>query len=197
MIVIIDNGGAFVYNLYQYFGEMDRHTAVIRSDEVVVQELEKIAPSCIVLSSGSGLPEDVGICSQVLAAFTGRIPILGIGFGHLAIARHIGAGIIPAKRIAHGKTTLIHHCGEQVFHGIKAPLKVTCYHSFVVEPKALPEVLQVLAVTTEGEVMAIRHRMHPVFGLQFHPEAIATECGTQILRNFLNLELIGGGNCVA
>ncbi|MDI9419890.1 MAG: aminodeoxychorismate/anthranilate synthase component II [Firmicutes bacterium] len=197
MIVIIDNHGSFAYNLYQYLGEADPDIVVIRSDTVTVQELEKLPLSGIVLCSGAELPEDKAASNHVVTAFAGKVPILGVGFGHLAIAKHFSCAVVPAKRVIHGKCTLIYHQGDQIFHGIKSPLEVMCYHSLVVDPQSLPDELQVLAVTYEAEVMAIRHRRHLVFGLQFCPGSIATECGKQLLHNFLNHNLLGGGSCVA
>lgn len=197
MIVIIDNYDSFTYNLYQYFGELDPNIAVFRNDEITIQELEKLPLSHIVLSSGAGSPENAGVSGQVIATFAGKVPILGIGLGHLVIAKHYGAQIVPAKRIAHGKSMSFKHQGEQIFHGVKNPLKVTCYHSLIVEPESIPDELKVLAINNEAEIMAIRHQQDLVFGLQFHPEAIATECGKQVLHNFLNQELLGGGSCVA
>jgi anthranilate synthase/aminodeoxychorismate synthase-like glutamine amidotransferase len=196
MIAIIDNYGSFTYNLYQAFGEINAETAVFASGEVTIEELQQLPIRAIVLSSGASTPDNTGIARQVLAAFAGSIPILGVGLGHLVIAEYYGASVVQAQRITHGKSIVIHHSGDPIFNGINNPFKAACYHSLIVKSDSVPDQLHVLAVADTGEVMAVRHREHLVFGLQFHPEGTATECGRQLLDNFLKLESLGGGSGV-
>ncbi|WP_028992316.1 anthranilate synthase component II [Thermoanaerobacter thermocopriae] len=187
MILIIDNYDSFTYNLYQYVGEMNNKIFVIRNDEVSVKDIEKLNPEKIILSPGPGRPENAGICVDVIKSLGDKIPILGICLGHQAIGYAYGAKIVKADKIMHGKTSLVFHKGEEIFKDIKNPIEAMRYHSLVIDRQTLPRDLEVTAYTEEGVIMGVRHKMYPVYGLQFHPESILTEQGKEILRNFLEV----------
>ncbi|MDP9750756.1 anthranilate synthase component II [Thermoanaerobacter pentosaceus] len=187
MILIIDNYDSFTYNLYQYVGEMNNKIFVIRNDEVSVKDIEKLNPEKIILSPGPGRPENAGICVDVIKSLGDKIPILGICLGHQAIGYAYGAKIVKANKIMHGKTSLVFHKGEEIFKDIKNPIEAMRYHSLVIDRQTLPRDLEITAYTEEGVIMGVRHKMYPVYGLQFHPESILTEQGKEILRNFLEV----------
>ncbi|MFV9567772.1 anthranilate synthase component II [Thermoanaerobacter mathranii] len=187
MILIIDNYDSFTYNLYQYVGEMNNKIFVIRNDEVSVKDIEKLNPEKIILSPGPGRPENAGICVDVIKSLGDKIPILGICLGHQAIGYAYGAKIVKADKIMHGKTSLVFHKGEEIFKDIKNPIEAMRYHSLVIDRQTLPRDLEITAYTEEGVIMGVRHKMYPVYGLQFHPESILTEQGKEILRNFLEV----------
>ncbi|MEQ6359603.1 aminodeoxychorismate/anthranilate synthase component II [Thermoanaerobacter thermohydrosulfuricus] len=187
MILIIDNYDSFTYNLYQYVGEMSKEIFVIRNDEVSVKDIEKLNPEKIILSPGPGRPENAGICVDVIKSLEDKIPILGICLGHQAIGYAYGAKIVKADKIMHGKTSLVFHKGEEIFKDIKNPIEAMRYHSLVIDRQTLPRDLEITAYTEEGVIMGVRHKMYPVYGLQFHPESILTEQGKEILRNFLEV----------
>ncbi|MBT1278869.1 aminodeoxychorismate/anthranilate synthase component II [Thermoanaerobacter sp. CM-CNRG TB177] len=187
MILIIDNYDSFTYNLYQYVGEMNHKIFVIRNDEVSVKDIEKLNPEKIILSPGPGRPENAGICVDVIKSLGDKIPILGICLGHQAIGYAYGAKIVKANKIMHGKTSLVFHKGEEIFKDIKNPIEAMRYHSLVIDRQTLPRDLEITAYTEEGVIMGVRHKMYPVYGLQFHPESILTEQGKEILRNFLEV----------
>ncbi|AEM78938.1 anthranilate synthase component II [Thermoanaerobacter wiegelii] len=187
MILIIDNYDSFTYNLYQYVGEMSKEIFVIRNDEVSVKDIEKLNPEKIILSPGPGRPENAGICVDVIKSLGDKIPILGICLGHQAIGYAYGAKIVKADKIMHGKTSLVFHKGEEIFKDIKNPIEAMRYHSLVIDRQTLPRDLEITAYTEEGVIMGVRHKMYPVYGLQFHPESILTERGKEILRNFLEV----------
>lgn len=195
MIVIIDNYDSFTYNLYQYIGEIHPEVKVFRNDAVTIHQLKEMEISHLIISPGPGFPKDAGISSEVIRQLGKEIPILGICLGHQTIGEVFGGKVLHAKEIVHGKTSFIQHCGERIFKGLPNPLKATRYHSLVVERDTLPEELMITGEGPEGEIMALQHRSYPVFGLQFHPESIATEEGKKILENFLTMK--GGVNCDA
>lgn len=195
MIVIIDNYDSFTYNLYQYVGEIHPEVKVFRNDAVTIHQLKEMEISHLIISPGPGFPKDAGISSEVIRQLGKEIPILGICLGHQTIGEVFGGKVLHAKEIVHGKTSFIQHCGERIFKGLPNPLKATRYHSLVVERDTLPEELMITGEGPEGEIMALQHRSYPVFGLQFHPESIATEEGKKILENFLTMK--GGVNCDA
>jgi anthranilate synthase/aminodeoxychorismate synthase-like glutamine amidotransferase len=184
MIVVIDNYDSFTYNLVQLLGEMGADLQVYRNDQVVVEEIEALAPSHLVISPGPGTPEDGGVSNQVIEHFYQRTPILGVCLGHQCIAHVFGGRVRRAPRLMHGKTSAIYHTGRGIFAHLSNPFTATRYHSLIVE-EPLPADLEVGAFTLEGEVMALAHRHHPTFGLQFHPESILTTAGRQLLENFL------------
>ena len=185
MIVLIDNYDSFTYNLVQYFGELGQELVVYRNDEVTIQEIEALAPSYLVISPGPCTPNEAGISVEVIRAFAGRIPILGVCLGHQAIAQAFGGEVVHAERLMHGKTSKIQHDGKSIFKEIPQQTIVTRYHSLAVERSSLPECLMVTAETETGEIMALRHRTLPIEGVQYHPEAILTEHGKEMIRNFI------------
>ncbi|MEJ5200158.1 MAG: aminodeoxychorismate/anthranilate synthase component II [Anaerolineae bacterium] len=186
MIAVIDNYDSFTYNLVQYLGELGAEVRVFRNDAISVAELDALEPSHIVISPGPGDPSEAGISCEVVRELGVRRPILGVCLGHQCIGEAFGGRVTRAGRLVHGKTSPIYHYGEGLFRGLPSPFDATRYHSLIVaEP--LPAELEVTAFTTEGEVMGLRHRKHPVYGVQFHPESVLTAGGKQILRNFLQL----------
>ena len=186
MILIIDNYDSFTWNLYQYLCELtSEEVRVVRNDRIRLEEVEELKPSRLVLSPGPGRPEEAGITLEAVRRFAGRIPILGVCLGHQAIGQAFGGRIVQARRIVHGKTEQVNLDGRGLFRGIPLPATVTRYHSLVVEPASLPEELEVTATSMDGEIMGLRHRTHPVEGVQFHPESVGTPLGKRILSNFL------------
>ncbi|WP_214879409.1 aminodeoxychorismate/anthranilate synthase component II [Exiguobacterium sp. ERU653] len=185
MIVLIDNYDSFTYNLVQYFGELGQELVVYRNDEVSIQEIEALSPSYLVISPGPCTPNEAGISVEAIQAFAGRIPILGVCLGHQAIAQAFGGEVVHAERLMHGKTSKIQHDGKSIFKDIPQQTIVTRYHSLAVEHSTLPECLAVTAETETGEIMALRHRTLPIEGVQYHPEAILTEHGKEMIRNFI------------
>ncbi len=184
MIAVIDNYDSFTYNLVQYLGELGAELVVYRNDAVTIADLEQLAPSHIVISPGPGDPENGGISNEVIRLLHRRVPILGVCLGHQCIGHVFGGRVGRAPRLMHGKTSAIYHTGEGLFAALSNPFTATRYHSLIVE-EPLPPELEVTAFTSEGEVMGLRHRFHPTFGVQFHPESILTAEGKQLLRNFL------------
>lgn len=188
MIAVIDNYDSFTYNLVQFLGELGAEVRVWRNDQVTVEEIEALRPSHIVISPGPGTPEeDSGVSNDVIRRLGPRIPILGVCLGQQCIGYVFGGRVVRAPRLMHGKTSKIYHTGKGIFEGIPSPFTATRYHSLIVaEP--VPEELEVTAFTSEGEIMGLRHRTYPIFGVQFHPESILTEYGHELLRNFLMVE---------
>ena len=187
MILMIDNYDSFTWNLVQYLGELAEVPKVVRNDEITVKDVEAMNPSAIVISPGPGRPRDAGISSAVVERFAGRAPILGVCLGHQCIGEVFGGQVVRAERLVHGKTSAVIHTGRGIFLDIDNPFQATRYHSLVVAREGLPETLQVVAWTPENEIMALRHRDHETWGVQFHPESILTPQGKDLLRNFLRL----------
>ena len=185
MLLMIDNYDSFTYNLVQYFGELGEDVRVFRNDEISIAEVERLAPGRIVLSPGPCTPNKAGICLGLIERFSGRIPLLGVCLGHQAIGEAFGGKVVRAKRVMHGKTSQIEHTGKGVFSDLPTGFTATRYHSLVVERESLPDCLEVTAHSEDGEIMGLRHIQHAVEGVQFHPEAILTEHGHQLLNNFL------------
>jgi anthranilate synthase component 2 len=186
MLLILDNYDSFTYNLAQLFGELGEQVQVVRSDQVSLADVLDLHPQRIVISPGPGGPQDAGISSEVIRRLGGVIPILGVCLGHQCIGAVFGGQVVRAARLMHGKTSQIFHNGEDLFAGLPNPFEATRYHSLMVaEP--LPEALMPTAYSEAGELMALRHRSLPIFGVQFHPESILTLAGRQILDNFLKL----------
>ncbi|MBI5145471.1 MAG: aminodeoxychorismate/anthranilate synthase component II, partial [Candidatus Omnitrophica bacterium] len=156
-----------------------------RNDKITIARIRKLSPQKIVISPGPGRPEDAGISCAVVKKFSGKVPLLGVCLGHQAIGYAYGGRIIPAKKLMHGKTSLIYHNRKSIFKGIPNPFEATRYHSLVVEKKSLPECLEIIAWTKEGEIMGLKHKEYPLWGVQFHPESILTQVGKDILKNFL------------
>ncbi|HEU4456771.1 MAG TPA: aminodeoxychorismate/anthranilate synthase component II [Longimicrobium sp.] len=191
MILVIDNYDSFTFNLVQYLGELGAEMDVRRNDELTVDEIERMAPERIVISPGPCTPAEAGVSVDVIRRMGPTTPILGVCLGHQSIGAAYGGDVVRARRVMHGKTSPIEHTGEGIFRGVPNPLTVARYHSLVIEPSTLPDALEVIARTDEAgwedEIQAVRHREHPVWGVQFHPESIASESGRDILRNFLEL----------
>ncbi len=187
MILVIDNYDSFTYNLVQYLGELGANPQVVRNDQTTVEAIEKQAPERIVISPGPKTPSEAGICLDVIAAFSGRIPILGVCLGHQAIGQAFGGHVIRAPELMHGKTSQIEHDGKTIFAGLPNPFAATRYHSLIVERQSLPKCLEVSALTFDGLIMGLRHKEMKVEGVQFHPESILTNAGKQLLSNFLQL----------
>ena len=190
MLLMIDNYDSFTYNLVQYFGELGCDMRVFRNDELQVADIERLAPSHIVISPGPCTPKEAGISVPTIKHFAGRIPILGVCLGHQSIGEAFGGIIIRAKRVMHGKISAIHHAGAGIFGGLGNPFNATRYHSLVIEQKSLPDCLEVTAWTQNAdgsieEIMGVRHKTLPIEGVQFHPESILTEYGHELLNNFL------------
>jgi anthranilate synthase component 2/para-aminobenzoate synthetase component 2 len=187
MILLIDNYDSFVWNLARYVGELGEARLVVRNDKITPDEIEALAPSHIIVSPGPCSPREAGISNAVITRFGARIPILGVCLGHQCIGDAFGGRVERALRPMHGKTSLIRHDGTGLFAGLPDPLRVTRYHSLIVKDKDLPTCLRVTARSEEGEIMGLAHREHPVVGVQFHPEAVLTEHGHDLLRSFLTL----------
>ena len=187
MLVVIDNYDSFTYNLVQYLGELGANLRVYRNDKVSIEQLEHQMPQAFVISPGPGSPDkDSGISNDVLRTFSGRMPILGVCLGQQCMGYVFGGIVARAPQLMHGKTSMIYHNGKHLFNELPNPFEATRYHSLIVE-EPLPSVLEVTAFTKEGELMGLRHRTHPTYGVQFHPESILTRHGKQILANFLAL----------
>jgi anthranilate synthase/aminodeoxychorismate synthase-like glutamine amidotransferase len=186
VILLVDNYDSFTYNLYQYLCELGEEVAVARNDKITLDEIEKMQPERIVISPGPGAPQNAGISNDVIRRFASRLPTLGVCLGHQCLGYTYGGTVAQAKQIMHGKSSLVHHKGQGVFTGIKNPFAAIRYHSLAVLRDGLPDSLEITAWTEDGEIMGLRHRTYPVEGIQFHPESFMTECGKDILKNFLN-----------
>jgi anthranilate synthase/aminodeoxychorismate synthase-like glutamine amidotransferase len=187
MILVIDNYDSFTYNLVQYLGELGADLEVVRNDQTTVEAIEKQNPERIVISPGPKTPSEAGICLEVIGAFAGRMPILGVCLGHQAIGQAFGGRVIRAPELMHGKTSEIRHDGKTIFQGLPNPFSATRYHSLIVERSSLPDCLEISATTADGLIMGLRHKEMKVEGVQFHPESVLTDAGKQLLRNFLSL----------
>jgi anthranilate synthase/aminodeoxychorismate synthase-like glutamine amidotransferase len=186
MILVLDNYDSFTYNLVQYFGELGAELVVRRNDRTSIDEVEELHPEKICISPGPGTPDEAGISNDLLRHFGPRIPVLGVCLGHQCIGQVYGGEVVRAERIMHGKTSPILHEGDGVFRGLPIPFEATRYHSLIVRRETLPEELEVVAETSDREIMGLRHRQYPVHGVQFHPESIMTGEGKRLLANFLS-----------
>jgi anthranilate synthase/aminodeoxychorismate synthase-like glutamine amidotransferase len=187
MILVLDNYDSFTYNLVQYFGELGAQLVVRRNDRTSIEEVEELRPEKICISPGPGTPDDAGISNDLIRHFGSRIPVLGVCLGHQCIGQVFGGEVVRATRLMHGKTSPILHEGDGVFRGLPIPFEATRYHSLIVRRETLPSELEVVAETSEREIMGLRHRQYPVHGVQFHPESIMTGEGKKLLANFLSL----------
>ena len=185
MILLVDNYDSFTYNLYQYLCELGAKVTVRRNDVIDLDRIGK-RYEAIVLSPGPGWPADAGATPEIVQQYSGQLPILGVCLGHQAIGEVFGGRITRARRLMHGKTSMISHDGSGLFSKVPNPFEATRYHSLVVDAPSLPDILQVTATTDDGTIMALRHKTHPTVGVQFHPESILTHDGKTILRNFLD-----------
>ena len=187
MVFVLDNYDSFTYNLVQYMGELGAEMVIHRNDELTVEEVEALAPERILLSPGPCTPQEAGISIPLIQRFTGKVPILGVCLGHQALGAAFGGSVVRAPRLMHGKTSLVEHDGRTIFTGIASPMTCTRYHSLIVSDENLPDELEVSAHTADGTIMGLRHREHPVEGVQFHPESALTHDGKRLVRNFLEL----------
>ncbi|QZY53653.1 anthranilate synthase component II [Crassaminicella profunda] len=187
MIAIIDNYDSFTYNLYQYVGEINPNVEVFRNDAVTIETLKKMDITHMIISPGPGFPKDSGISMEVIKTFGKDIPTLGVCLGHQVIGEVFGGDVVHAKNMVHGKTSEIYHNERDLFKNIKNPLTVTRYHSLIVDQASITDELVITAETIDGEIMGLKHKKYPIFGLQFHPESISTQYGKEILKNFLEL----------
>lgn len=187
MIVLIDNYDSFTYNLYQYISRLEKDVKVIRNDAISINDLKKLNPSKIIISPGPKDPDSAGISLNVIENFYDKVPILGVCLGHQCICQYFGGKIIRANEILHGKTSLVTHNCKDIFKGLKNPLTVARYHSLILDPRTLPDDLEITSTTENNEIMAVKHKNFPIFGLQFHPESFLTEDGFTIIKNFIEL----------
>ncbi|MGG0716933.1 aminodeoxychorismate/anthranilate synthase component II [Robertmurraya massiliosenegalensis] len=195
MILLIDNYDSFTFNLYQYFGELGEEIIVKRNDEVTIDEIKALNPDAICLSPGPGRPENAGICVELIQALYQEIPILGICLGHQAIGYAFGASVVKAKNIMHGKRSSLTHTGTELFHDLPVPIEIMRYHSLVIKEETLSNSFTILGKSLDDqEIMAIKHKDYPLFGLQFHPESVGTETGKQMIEKFLESIRRGKGN---
>lgn len=188
MILLIDNYDSFVHNLARYVRELGFQEQVSRNDAITLEQIETLKPSHIILSPGPCTPNEAGITLDVIRHFAPDIPILGVCLGHQAIGQAFGGEVIPAMHPMHGKASSIEHNGLGIFRGLSHPLKVARYHSLAVNKENLPSCLTVTATTSDGEIMSLQHKIHPTFGVQFHPESVLSEQGHQLLLNFIMSE---------
>ncbi len=187
MLLMIDNYDSFTYNLVQYIRELGEEVVVYRNDKITLEEIERLQPSRLVVSPGPCTPNEAGISVSAISHFSGKIPVLGVCLGHQSIAQAFGGRVVRAERLMHGKTSPVFHDNLELFSGLPNPFDATRYHSLLVEKCSLPECLEVTAWTKENEIMGMRHRILPVWGMQFHPESILTVSGMDILKNFLEM----------
>ena len=187
MIAIIDNYDSFTYNLVQYVGQLGGEPKVFRNDAVTAAELEAMKPKGLLISPGPKTPKEAGVSNEAILALSGKVPILGVCLGHQCLAHALGGEVVRAGRIMHGKTSPIIHQGRGLFAGLSNPFPATRYHSLIVRKETLPEELELVAWTPEGEIMGLKHRKHETWGVQFHPESILTEEGLALVANFLTL----------
>jgi len=185
VILMIDNYDSFTYNLVQYLGELGQVLKVYRNDQITADEVERLGPERIVISPGPCSPLEAGVSNEIIRRFAGRVPLLGVCLGHQCIGYVFGGEVVRAPRLMHGKTSMIHHDGKTIYRGLPNPFEATRYHSLIVRRETLPSCLEITAETDRGEIMGLRHKEYPVEGVQFHPESILTQCGKDLLRNFL------------
>ena len=193
MLFMLDNYDSFTYNLVQYLGELGEEVAVFRNDQISIEAIERLNPERIVISPGPCTPNEAGISLDLIQAFKGKLPILGVCLGHQSIGQAMGGRIVHANNIMHGKTSDIYHLNSDVFTGLASPFVATRYHSLVIEKDTLPDCLQITAWSRSetgemDEIMGIKHKDYPLFGVQFHPESILTTFGHELLRNFLSID---------
>lgn len=187
MIAVIDNYDSFTYNLVQYLGELGADIRVFRNDQITLDQLVSLSPTHLVISPGPGDPNDGGISNEAIRYFTGKIPVLGVCLGHQCLGAVYGGVVKRAPNLMHGKTSQIYHQGKGIFDGLPSPFEATRYHSLMVD-EPVPDCLEVTAFTSDGIVMGLKHKEHPTFGVQFHPESIMTKHGKQLLKNFLAMK---------
>lgn len=190
MIVLIDNYDSFTYNLVQYFGELESDIRVFRNDVITPEGIRELKPDRIVVSPGPCTPNEAGISKEVIRTLGPEFPILGVCLGHQCIGDVFGGDVVRAERIMHGKVSAIHHHSAQLFDGVPSPFTATRYHSLIIKRDTFPDALEITAETAEGEIMGVKHRSLPIWGVQFHPESILTECGKRMIANFMAIQPI-------
>lgn len=189
MILVIDNYDSFTYNIVQMMGELGAEIEVIRNDQTTIDAIQQMAPDQIIVSPGPGYPSDAGISRDVIRDLGPSIPVLGVCLGHQCIGEVYGGVVTHAQSLMHGKTSMVYHKHDMLFTGIPSPFEATRYHSLVVKEETMPDSLEITAFTEDGEIMGLRHKEHPVMGVQFHPESILTGFGKRILQNFLQFQV--------
>lgn len=187
VLLVIDNYDSFTFNLVQYFGQLGVTMRVFRNDEITPAQAEQLNPDRILISPGPCTPTEAGVSLDMFKTFAGKKPIFGVCLGHQALGQYFGGKVVRAGRLMHGKMSPVQHRGTDIFKGLPNPFRAARYHSLLVERASLPDCLEITAETVEGEIMGLRHKQFPIWGVQFHPESIATENGMQILKNFLAL----------
>jgi anthranilate synthase component II len=187
MLLMIDNYDSFTYNLVQYFGELGANVQVHRNDQITLEQIDQLAPDLICISPGPCSPTEAGVSIDVIKRYAGKVPILGVCLGHQAIGAAFGGRVVRAKEIMHGKTSPVTHQQSDVFAGLPSPFTVIRYHSLAIERASLPDSLIITAETPDGEIMGVRHRELPLYGVQFHPESVLSEQGHALLNNFLTM----------
>jgi anthranilate synthase/aminodeoxychorismate synthase-like glutamine amidotransferase len=187
MILVIDNYDSFTYNLVQYLGEMEARMEIRRNDQVTIDQIRELNPERILISPGPCSPRESGLSNDIIRTFGPRVPLFGVCLGHQCIGHTFGGEVVVNYRMMHGKTSPIQHNGRDLFRGMPDPFSATRYHSLVIKRDTIPDCLEITAETAEGEIMGVRHKSFPIWGVQFHPESILTENGRQILKNFLSL----------
>ncbi|HLP17098.1 MAG TPA: aminodeoxychorismate/anthranilate synthase component II [Bacteroidota bacterium] len=185
MFLIIDNYDSFTYNLVQYMGELHADMKIVRNDKITLDEIHELRPEGIVISPGPCTPKEAGVSVPVITRFAPDIPILGVCLGHQSIGEAFGGNVVKAEAVVHGKTSTVHHNGKGIFQGIPQDFTAARYHSLVISQKNFPEALEITALSDDNTIMGVRHRTYPVFGVQFHPESIATQFGKTMLENFI------------
>lgn len=185
MILVIDNYDSFTYNIVQELGELGAEILVLRNDQTTLDEIRDLNPSHIIISPGPGFPKDAGISRDVIREFGATIPLLGVCLGHQCIGEVFGGEVVHAPSLMHGKTSPVYHKQDALFTGVPSPFTATRYHSLVVAEETLPDILEIIAFTEDGEIMGVRHKEYPIIGVQFHPESILTDFGMRIFQNFL------------
>jgi anthranilate synthase/aminodeoxychorismate synthase-like glutamine amidotransferase len=188
MLLVIDNFDSFTYNLVQYFGELGQVQTVVRNNAITVEEALAMDPDRVLISPGPCSPNEAGVSLDIIDAFAGKKPILGVCLGHQSIGQYFGGKVVRAERLMHGKTSPVYHQDSDLFQGLPNPMQATRYHSLLVERASLPDCLKITAETEAGEIMGLAHTSLPIWGVQFHPESLATESGMQLLDNFLKLD---------
>ncbi len=187
MLLVIDNFDSFTYNLVQYFGELGVEQRVFRNDAITPEEALALDPERVVISPGPCSPNEAGVSLEMIGAFAGKKPLFGVCLGHQSIGQYFGGKVVRADRLMHGKTSPVRHRNTDLFKDLPNPMQATRYHSLLVERDSLPDCLEITAETAEGEIMGLAHKDLPIWGVQFHPESLATEAGMRMLRNFLHL----------
>lgn len=186
-MLLIDNYDSFTYNLVQAFAAQGAEVLVYRNDTISVEEALRLEPTHVVISPGPGRPDDAGVSLEMIAAFAGRVPLLGVCLGHQCLVQHLGGDIVRAPRLMHGKTSLANHDGKTIYAGLSRPVEVGRYHSLCAEHGSLPDALEITASTDRDEIMGVRHRELPLEGVQFHPESVLTPEGDRLMANFLRM----------